>query len=128
MMCGNGNSLAVQWLGLRTFTAEGVAGSIPGWGAKIPLAKPRGEGGNRVTIYLLHPLSSLFLPASPYFLLRTQKSGFSEKVKQGFVHNCVHRPEASKASFRSPLAVDQGRTFQHRETALQGVSGGMVWL
>ena len=32
-----GNSLAVQWLGLRTFTLEGP-GSIPGWGIKIPQA------------------------------------------------------------------------------------------
>ena len=31
------NSLAVQWLGLHTFTAEGPD-SIPGWGAKIPQA------------------------------------------------------------------------------------------
>ena len=30
-----GNSLAVQWLGLCTFTAEGP-GSIPGWETKIP--------------------------------------------------------------------------------------------
>ena len=29
-----GNSLAVQWLGLCTFTAEGL-GSIPGQGTKI---------------------------------------------------------------------------------------------
>ena len=29
------SSLAVQWLGLSTFTARGL-GSIPGWGAKIP--------------------------------------------------------------------------------------------
>ena len=28
------NSLVVQWLGLRAFTAEGP-GSIPGWGTKI---------------------------------------------------------------------------------------------
>ena len=32
-----GNSLVVQWLGLCAFTAEG-AGSIPGWGTKIPQA------------------------------------------------------------------------------------------
>ena len=32
-----GNSLVVQWLGLRTFTTEGT-GSIPGWGNKIPQA------------------------------------------------------------------------------------------
>ena len=30
-----GNSLAVQWLGVRTFTAEHL-GSIPGRGTKIP--------------------------------------------------------------------------------------------
>ena len=33
-----GNSLAVQWLGLRNFTAEGLS-SIPGQGTKIPQAK-----------------------------------------------------------------------------------------
>ena len=32
-----GDPLAVQWVGLRTFTARG-AGSIPGWGTKIPQA------------------------------------------------------------------------------------------
>ena len=32
-----GNSLAVQWLGLCAFTAEGL-GSIPGEGTKIPQA------------------------------------------------------------------------------------------
>ena len=32
-----GNSLAVQWLGLSTFTAKGT-GSIPGRGTKIPQA------------------------------------------------------------------------------------------
>ena len=32
-----GNSLAVQWLGLSTFTAVGP-GSIPGQGPKIPQA------------------------------------------------------------------------------------------
>ena len=31
------NSLAVQWLGLHAFTAEGP-GSIPDWGTKIPQA------------------------------------------------------------------------------------------
>ena len=29
-----GNSLGVQWLGFRAFTAGGM-GSIPGWGIKI---------------------------------------------------------------------------------------------
>ena len=37
-----GNSLVVQWLGLRTFTAEG-AGSIPGQGIKIPQAVWHGQ-------------------------------------------------------------------------------------
>ena len=33
----SGNSLVVQWLGLRAFSAEGQ-GSIPGQGTKIPQA------------------------------------------------------------------------------------------
>ena len=37
-----GNSLAVQWLGLRAPTAEGV-GLIPGQGTKIPQATRRGQ-------------------------------------------------------------------------------------
>ena len=37
-----GTSLAVQWVGLSTFTAEGP-GSIPGWGTKIPQAAQRGQ-------------------------------------------------------------------------------------
>ena len=37
-----GNSLAVQWLGLCTFTAE-VPGSTPGWGTNIPQAVQRGK-------------------------------------------------------------------------------------
>ena len=37
-----GNSLAVQWLGLGTFTAK-VPGSIPGQGTKIPQAKSLGQ-------------------------------------------------------------------------------------
>ena len=37
-----GNSLALQWLGLSTFTAKGP-GSIPGPGTKIPQAVQRGN-------------------------------------------------------------------------------------
>ena len=37
-----GTSLAVQWLGLCTSTAEGP-GSIPGWGTKILQAAQRGR-------------------------------------------------------------------------------------
>ena len=40
-----GNSLAVQWLGLHPFTAEGP-GSIPGWGARIPQAARCGQKNN----------------------------------------------------------------------------------
>ena len=36
------NSLAVQWLGLFAFIAEGL-GSVPGWGANIPQATQRGQ-------------------------------------------------------------------------------------
>ena len=36
-LVSHGNSLAVQRLGLSTFTADGL-GSIPGWGIKIPQA------------------------------------------------------------------------------------------
>ena len=37
---GIGNSLVVQWLGLRTVTAAGLC-SIPGQGTKIPQAESR---------------------------------------------------------------------------------------
>ena len=37
-----GNSLAVQWIGLRAFTAKGLS-SIPGWGTKIPQAAQRSK-------------------------------------------------------------------------------------
>ena len=40
-----GNSLPVQWLGFRAFTAEG-AGSIPGRGTKIPEAAQHGQKKN----------------------------------------------------------------------------------
>ena len=44
----SGNSLAVQWFGLRAFTAEGP-GSIPGWGTNIPQERKEGrrEGGKK---------------------------------------------------------------------------------
>ena len=37
-----GNYLAVQWVGLHPFTAEGL-GSILGWGNKIPQAMKHGQ-------------------------------------------------------------------------------------
>ena len=40
--CVWGNSLAVQWWGLRTSTAWGT-GSIPGWGTKNPQATRRSQ-------------------------------------------------------------------------------------
>ena len=39
---GVGNFLAVQWLGLGIFTAEGT-GSVPGWGTNIPQAARCGQ-------------------------------------------------------------------------------------
>ena len=41
-MNSQGNSLAVQWLGLCALTAEGL-GSIPGRGTKTPQATWRGQ-------------------------------------------------------------------------------------
>ena len=43
----HGNSLVVQWLGLRVLTAEGP-GSITGWGTKIP--QPRSITKNKIKI------------------------------------------------------------------------------
>ena len=52
--CGQGTSLAVQWLRLRASTAGG-AGLIPGWGTKIPLAvqpeKKKKEGVRSILKY-----------------------------------------------------------------------------
>ena len=42
-----GNSLAVQWLGLGTLTAEGP-GSIPGRGTKIPQAMCHGQNNKKI--------------------------------------------------------------------------------
>ena len=56
----SGNSLAVQWLELRAFTAEGP-GSIPSWGTGIPQAMWCGQKNQKktmtcVVIWLLSPL------------------------------------------------------------------------
>ena len=49
------NSLAVQWLRLHVFAAEGP-GSIPGWGTKIPQAhgeaRKKSEWGSVLRIRL----------------------------------------------------------------------------
>ena len=45
----SGNSLAVQWLGLHTFTAKRArvgSGSIPGWGTMIPQVAKCGQKNN----------------------------------------------------------------------------------
>ena len=42
------NFLAVQWLGLSTFTTLGL-GSIPGWRTKIPQAVPCGKKKKKKT-------------------------------------------------------------------------------
>ena len=48
-----GNSLAVQWLGLHAFTAEGL-GSIPGLGTKTPQAMQRRQNRKiKMDCYLL---------------------------------------------------------------------------
>ena len=46
-----GNSLAVPWLGLRAFTAEGP-GSVPGWGTKIPQALWHSQKKKKIYIYI----------------------------------------------------------------------------
>ena len=87
-----GNSLAVQWLGLCTFTAKG-AGSIPGQGTEIPQAVRRGEKNpknilknkkiqNLTTLPHLHccpPALSLVFPQ----LLRalSHKAGSGTQIK-----------------------------------------------
>ena len=43
-----GNSLAVQWLGLHNFTAEGT-GSIPGQESRIPQAARYGQKKKRIS-------------------------------------------------------------------------------
>ena len=49
-----GNSLAVQWLGLRAFTAKGPgeAGSIPGWGTISQ--KPCSVAKKKKKMYVLY--------------------------------------------------------------------------
>ena len=46
-----GNSLAVQWLGLHAFTAEGL-GSISDQGTKIPQAMQQGKKYIDIYIYI----------------------------------------------------------------------------
>ena len=42
-----GYSLAVQWLGFRAFTAEGL-GSVPGRGTKMPQASLHGQEEKKI--------------------------------------------------------------------------------
>ena len=46
-----GTSLAVQWLGLYTFTARGLE-SVPSQGTKIPLALWHNQKGNKNKKYV----------------------------------------------------------------------------
>ena len=46
-----GIPLAVQWLGLHAFTAEGPD-SIPGWGTKIQQAMQRGQNISEAKFHL----------------------------------------------------------------------------
>ena len=82
----NGTSLVVQWLRLRT-PAEGGAGSIPGWGAKIPHAAQRGQkkkkksyfkGSQRDTVYLQLACDQALstLPPAPSILLCSSRLFF----------------------------------------------------
>ena len=61
-----GNFLAVQWLGLRAFTAKGPS-SIPGHGSKIPQATWSGQ--KKININHSNLSSSSFQPLSPIFPL-----------------------------------------------------------
>ena len=84
-----GNSLAVQWLGLRTFTAKGP-GSIPGQGIKIPQAvRPNKEPLQRLAPLERRALGTLPLgnsvslppPSTPFLapdclILRSQQTWF----------------------------------------------------
>ena len=78
---GIGNSQAVQWLGLCTFTAKG-AGSIPGWGTKIPslAVRPKKKKQKMTGIILkaLHILANLvFITYGHYSKGFTHFSKFS---------------------------------------------------
>ena len=48
------NSLAVQWLGLHTFTANGL-GSIPGQGTKTPQVTQHGQKIKKKTLKIELP-------------------------------------------------------------------------
>ena len=54
-----GNSLAVQWLGLCTFTAKGT-GSIPGWRTKILQAMWGGQKNNNNNLTKYRILDTVF--------------------------------------------------------------------
>ena len=59
-----GNSLVVQWLGLCVFTAE-CAGSIPGWGTKIPQAMQHGQKKKKEESQCYHQPSQGSSPTHP---------------------------------------------------------------
>ena len=57
-----GNSLAVQWLGLRAFTAKGWV-SIPGQGTKIPQAAHCSQKKKKKSITIVTVSKSHLRPA-----------------------------------------------------------------
>ena len=57
----SGNTLAVQWLGLRAFTTKG-AGLIPVWGTKIPRAMQRGHSVQiQIQVLIIEPSILLYV-------------------------------------------------------------------
>ena len=84
----HGNSLAIQWLGLRAFTAEGP-GPIPGWGTKIPQAARRGQKTCITSIMRLSVRHFLYASGSLSLSLR---EGFKDDslIFHSFIHSFIH--------------------------------------
>ena len=100
----HGNFLAVQWLGLYAFTAEGP-GSIPGWGTKIPQAtrpKKRTKKKKReekqentipfVPLDLLWTLHMKSAPALAILLAAWNKASINNGMKRSQVQENVIGP------------------------------------
>ena len=77
-----GNSLAVQWLGLGAFTAEG-AGSIPGRGTKIPPAVWCGQKNRNWGLMGLDGVENYCWSPTPSFHGETEVQGGK---RLAFVH------------------------------------------
>ena len=84
-LANSGNSLVVQWLGLRAFTAGGL-GSIPSQGTKIPLHVSFSVVSDSLR---LHGLSIAFqTPLSMEFARQEHWSGLPS--------HCVVQPKKKK--------------------------------